>query len=274
MRIITVKALAITLMLATVAATTVSLEVSNLDKRKIMQLLSAEEFKNRERLELLRMGERAKIVLRDIIRENKPPFYLVERTFIVLGEVFRDRASVDLIRPLLKHPNSDIRAGAARALRYIGDESDLPTLLQLLQDEETFVKFSAMEALSYIGSPKALPALRQAFAKFHPYSRPLVERAIRRIEIWNSPRRNEELQTAILSEDKELACWAVQKIAQLGLKEALPTLRKALESVRPAYGADRLRMEMEILSAIKKLGGTLSSEEIEKLEEFPPETLR
>ncbi len=73
MRIITVKALAITLMLATVAATTVSLEVSNLDKRKIMQLLSAEEFKNRERLELLRMGERAKIVLRDIIRENKPP---------------------------------------------------------------------------------------------------------------------------------------------------------------------------------------------------------
>ena len=243
------------------------------DKIKILTLLSAYEFKNRERLELLRMGEQAKTVLRDIIGENKPPFYLMERAVIVLGEVFRDRASVDLIRPLLRHSVPEVKAAAVRALRYIGDESDIPILIQMLQDSDTFVRFAAVTTLSYIGSPKALPVLKKMLNEVSIYSRPAIKRAIQMIEIWNSTQRNKELESAVLSEDRELARWAVQRIAQLGLKGALPTLRKALERVRPAHGADRLRMEVEILSAIKKLGGTLSSEELKKLEEFPPETL-
>ncbi|MCS7253996.1 MAG: HEAT repeat domain-containing protein, partial [Armatimonadetes bacterium] len=164
-------------------------------------------------------------------------------------------------------------AAAARALYCISDESDVPMLKQMLQDKDPFVRFVAAIALSYIGSIEALPVLKKMLAKTPAYNRPGIERAIRRVNIWNSPQRNKELEAAIFSEDKELACWAIQKIAQLGLKEALPTLMKALEKVRPAHGADRLRMEVEILSAIKKLGGKLSPEEIKKLEEFPPETL-
>lgn len=272
-KIIAAKALAITLMLAATKGMTMLSGVNNLDRGEILRLLSAEEFKNRERLELLRMGEGAKTVLRDIVKENKPPFYLVERAVIVLGEVFRDRASINLIRPLLRHPVPEVKVAAAKVLRYISDESDIPMLMQMLQDNDTFVRLAALMALSYIGSPKALPVLKKMLNEVPAHDRPAIERAIRMIEIWNSSQRSKELESAVLSKDRELARWAIQKIAQLGLKEALPTLWEALKKVRPAHGADRLRMEMELLSAIKKLGGTLSPEELKKLEEFPPETL-
>jgi len=55
--------------------------------------------------------------------------------------------------------------------------------------------------------------------------------------------------------------------------ERMPILKNALEKVRPAHSADRLRMEMEILSAIRALGGTLTKEELKKLEQYLPETL-
>lgn len=248
------------------------LRVEQVDRTKVIMLLSAYEFKNKERLELLRMGEQVKVILREILREGKNPF-LMARAIIVLGEVFRDRQSLDLILPLIKHPDEEVRWRAAVALRYIINETDVPMLTQLLNDADAFVRFSTAMALSELGNLKALPFLKSLLAQTHPINRPAIERAIKRIEIWNSPRRNEELQIAVLSDDWELARWAIRKVKELRLKDALPTLQKALERVRPAHGADRLRMEMEILSAIRTLGGTLSEEELKKLEQFPPETL-
>ena len=247
-------------------------QVSDKDRDKIIELLSAEEFKNLERLELLKMGDKTKIVLRDILREGKDPF-LMARAVAVLGGVFQDRQSLDLILPLLKHPNKIVRENAAIALRYISEERDIPMLAQLLNDKDAYVRFAAAMALSELGSQKALPFLKSLLTQLHPIYRPDIELAIKRIEIWNSPQRNEELKKAVLSKDRELARWAIRKIKRLKLKDALPTLQEALKKVRPAHGADRFQMEMEILSAIRALGGTLTEEESRKLELYPPETL-
>jgi hypothetical protein len=53
--------------------------------------------------------------------------------------------------------------------------------------------------------------------------------------------------------------------------ERMPILKNALRG--SVLSADRLRMGMEILSAIRALGGTLTKEELKKLEEYPPEVL-
>jgi len=249
-------------------------QVSDRDRAKIMELLSAEEFKNLERLELLKMGDMTKTVLQDILREGKNPF-LIARALMMLGEVFQDPQSLDLILPLLRHPDKEVRGRAAVALRYISEESDIPMLIQLLNDKDAFARFAAAMALSELGNPEALPFLKSLLAQIHPIDRHSIERAIKCIEIWNSPQRNKELQIAVLNldNDRELARWAMRKIKKLRLKDALPILKKALEKVRPVNSADRLRMEMEILSAIRALGGTLTKEELKKLEEYPPEVL-
>ena len=51
----------------------------------------------------------------------------------------------------------------------------------------------------------------------------------------------------------------------------MPILKNALRG--SVLSADRLRIEMEILSAIRALGGTLINEELKKLEEYPLEVL-
>jgi len=69
---------------------------------------------------------------------------------------------VSAVEPLinaLKDEDRDMRANAAAALGYIGDEKALQPLIGALGDEDTTVRLKAVRALRLLNDPKAVPSL-------------------------------------------------------------------------------------------------------------------
>lgn len=77
----------------------------------------------------------------------------------------------------LKDQDDYVRAGAAEALGYIGDQQAVLPLLRALEDKESHVRFNAALALGRLGDPRALQALVTALAD----EGILMEIAVRRV---------------------------------------------------------------------------------------------
>lgn len=82
---------------------------------------------------------------------------------VVLG-LIGSPVALDVLITLTQHPNAWIRINAIQALGEIGDESAIPTLVQILDDDDEPFKYEricdiAATSLRKIGTPLALAAL-------------------------------------------------------------------------------------------------------------------
>lgn len=75
----------------------------------------------------------------------------------ILGDI-RDGVSLEIILPLFKDLNPNVRASAAKTAGRLGYSEAVPYLIEALKDEE-WVAFSAIEALGEIGGKEAICAL-------------------------------------------------------------------------------------------------------------------
>ncbi|MBI5634174.1 MAG: HEAT repeat domain-containing protein [Nitrospirae bacterium] len=106
------------------------------------------------------------IILREIGAPTVPLLYSLLRdkdddvrkfALDLLIDINQD-VDADKILPLLRDPNQNVRASAAKAVGVVMHQAGLPYLIQALQDDE-WVVFSVLEALSKIKDNEAVRAI-------------------------------------------------------------------------------------------------------------------
>ncbi len=71
----------------------------------------------------------------------------------------RNDEFLDLLYPLIRHENPNVRASSAVCLGKLRDPDSVPALLNALEDPEEWVKFSAIEGLGLVQDRRALQPL-------------------------------------------------------------------------------------------------------------------
>lgn len=66
------------------------------------------------------------------------------------------------LKPLTRHPRSEVRRNTVRALGFVGSELAVDALLEALRDDESVVRLKAAAALEFVGSELAVDALLEA----------------------------------------------------------------------------------------------------------------
>ena len=122
-----------------------------------------------------------------------------------LGE-FRHGIAVGPLIKALRDENSKVRRNAAKALREIGDGSEIDLLMEALENEDDYyepeVREAAAWALGEIGELRAIPALEEATADLDEDLREYAREALQKIKASPLHRQN-ELEEEIEREDIE-----------------------------------------------------------------------
>lgn len=216
------------------------------------------------KLELLRRGEQAKKEIIDLLRSGNLNKDLSVRAVTVLAQLFHAKEAASYARKLIWDEDTFVRIAAIYALRIVGDNSDVPMLIALMKDDDPFVAIEAIRSLGEIGDVKALHVLRERLKQ--PRSEiefQEIKKAVRKIEIINSPNRNKELIELIQTDDIFLALWAIKKVGELKITEAKNIMRQLLKTSK-----DR-RVKVSVLKALKDIGEVLTPEEEQLLKEHP-----
>lgn len=87
-------------------------------------------------------AERASPVIRELLESD-----VDDHVISTCLQVITDRADLDRVRDLLRHPRWHVRMHAASALERIGDISDEQRLIPLLSDSQWWVRYRAAQAI-------------------------------------------------------------------------------------------------------------------------------
>lgn len=82
-----------------------------------------------------------------------------EQTIAILSQYSDERVFIHLTEVMLNDEDEDVRAGAAKALGYLGDEKAIDPLIIALGDREDWVKENVATALGRIGGERVIPHL-------------------------------------------------------------------------------------------------------------------
>jgi HEAT repeat protein len=129
------------------------------------------------------------------------------------------------VLPLLKDPNSDVRAVAAGILGELGDQSALPALVAALGDEATTVRALAAETLGLLGDRQAAPALAKAVADRDPA---VGESALASLSLLDTPAGWDAVLSAAASDDWRLRRAAAEGLGRCRDKRATDALARAV----------------------------------------------
>jgi HEAT repeat protein len=143
-------------------------------------------------------------------------------------------SSIGALLPYLYDVNQDVRKFAVDILGLIGNEQTVDHILPLLDDPDENVVVSAAEALGNIRSPRAVPHLIRIF-KLHDFAKMTVGEALGKIGGDNAGEFLLKYFSAMVSrQDIDiLVLYAVaDSIALIGTEDALPILRKSLQTVK------------------------------------------
>lgn len=139
----------------------------------------------------------------------------------------------EIVRPLSRDANAQVRASAIYALTRFGDSPDqTPLASLLLTDDSPWVNRHAAFILGEVGNPSALPLLQNASATRVPLVPPAQQRVFQ-IQLTEAMVKvgAEEQRAALIAalyptqgEDVEVAMLAIQAIGETGDKSAVAQL--------------------------------------------------
>ncbi|MCX8028104.1 MAG: HEAT repeat domain-containing protein [Thermodesulfovibrionales bacterium] len=143
------------------------------------------------------------------------------RKFVL--DLFSDiKEGVDpqFVIPMLKDPNPNVRAAAAKTLGKLNYRPAIPLLIESLKDEE-WVCFSALEAL---GDLQALEAVKDISALLHSESIAVVSAAIETLGKIGSEEAIDPLVEILPSADDETKKMVIKSLVSIGLPPNIPDI--------------------------------------------------
>jgi HEAT repeat protein len=155
----------------------------------------------------------------------------------------------------------------ARALRQIGNQEVIITLLEALDDEDFDVCRIVAYELGQIGKP-AIPALREALKNKNPTVCEIAARALGRVGGEDDiPVLLQNLE----GQSHQIRASAAETLGTIGSKEVIPALFQALEVKNPL---DPLVVHPKVIEAIGKIGNPEVLPELNELLSKPKSTVR
>ena len=202
---------------------------------QMLQAMSSEEDGTvRKRLTILlgRMGEPLLDLLRETVHSNT--WYVVRNAVVLLGDL-RLESGIDILPPLIDHPDQRVRRALIRSLAMIGGDKAVPPLVKLTQDPSTSLRRPAVKALGATKSPAAVRPLLRIAQMFDPFAR----------------------HTEIRSD-------AVAALGTLGVAKAIPPLTGLARRPNLLRLKRVEELRAEIILALGKLGNEKLAPKLEK----------
>lgn len=122
------------------------------------------------------------------------------------------------IVPMLKDPNANVRASAAKALGLLGYKEAVPQLVDILSDEE-WVSFSALEALGALRDESSVAPIIKLLA--HD-SATIRYAAIETLGKIGSPAARHALEQHMVKADDMERSAALKSLLQIGITPTVP----------------------------------------------------
>ncbi|ODS34714.1 MAG: heat repeat-containing PBS lyase [Candidatus Scalindua rubra] len=132
------------------------------------------------------------------------------------------------VEPLIRalgDKDSDVRSGAAEALRMIGDPRAVEPLIKAPGDENMYVRREVLEALRMIGDPRAVEPLIKALGDKDWDVRDKAAKALGNI---GDSKAVEPLIKALRDEEYYVREWTAYALGKIGKPDAVGPLIKAL----------------------------------------------
>jgi HEAT repeat protein len=144
---------------------------------------------------------------------------------LALGNI-DTRTSREVLALALRDGDLNVRAGAAEALRFVGDGGSISALTNLVAKELVpFVHLPALEALGWIGDVRAKPVLEKSLRNLDPKVR---ESACRALGYLSDTNASHALMTALDDKETGVREEATTALAQLHDPIAVPSLERRL----------------------------------------------
>jgi HEAT repeat protein len=168
-----------------------------------------------------------------------------------LGWLKATEAIPDL-RALLKDEDSDVRSTAVGVLVSLKATEAIPDLRALLKDEDSKVRFTAAEALVSLKTTAAIPDLL-ALLKDKDWN--VRSRAVEALVSLKATEAIPDLRALLKGEDSDLRSTAAEALVSLKATEAIPDLRALLKDGESSvsYRAAEALVELKATEAIPDL---------------------
>jgi HEAT repeat protein len=153
---------------------------------------------------------------------------------MALGEI--GETAIPVVTEALRHPDPNVRAYSAEALRYLASDPDLviPPLVDALADSKERVQKKASVSLQMMGEPAVVPLL--AALSTRPEGEVRAWAALTLGNVEPLPEHAVEALAVALDDEsvkvREIASWALGKIGEPA-SAAVPALMRALDHSDP-----------------------------------------
>jgi HEAT repeat protein len=159
--------------------------------------------------------------------ESKEP---VRTSMLDVLVAFRAKEAAPYVVPRLKDASPTLRGDSARALGEMGDPSVTEALAGLLADPTPLVADTALVALARLGAKEHLPVAVRLLRDPEPNRQWYGIQAIR----WYKTReKSGDILPFLDHKDVNLQWATIEALGEMGATEALPELRKKLDSPFP-----------------------------------------
>jgi hypothetical protein len=185
---------------------------------------------------------RAATRLRELVR-SEADLGVLKTALAALGRLGL-RSDAKLVEPFLAHPDDNVRVVAAGVLAMLGDERGLDLVVQATYAADPSVRKNATYALGLFRARWAGERLEAILADpqgaWKSYA--LIAQAERRLAAQSSAERVSTLRGLAGGRSRTLAEWAVDKLTDIGTKDAAAALRSVRDKGTPvgAMAARRL----------------------------------
>ena len=171
-----------------------------------------------------------------------------------MKETIRQR--IDVLIPLLKDPDSNVRAAVASAIEQLEVTCDINDILLSLKTGDTGTRISAIQALGKIGGEKVIAPL------VYCATRPEADIRSAAVEVLGRLAEPSTLPTLIERLDDQNTAIQARAICALGNFPASPAL---LERLRPFLQAGNGELEGDAAMVLARLGDSDSADAITAL---------
>jgi HEAT repeat protein len=139
----------------------------------------------------------------------------------------RSREAIVFLRPRLENSDPLTCANAIQSLGEIGDPSAIPDVEPFVNHPSPLYSGSAMFALAGMGCRDQLPAILRALKEGDSNRRWF---AVRALGALRCPDHVAEMTPLLGDRDADLRWATIEALGRIGAREALPALRKCLQS--------------------------------------------
>jgi HEAT repeat protein len=168
-----------------------------------------------------------------------------------MKEIIRQR--IDVLIPLLKDADPDVRATVARSIEHLEVSCDINEILQALKTGDTGTRISAIYALGKIGGSKVIAPLSYCAG------RPEADIRAAAVEMLGQLAEPSTLPVLLERLDDPITAIQAKAITALSNFQASPAL---YERLRPFLNAGNGELESETALTLARLGDLASIDAI------------